>query len=212
MQGISPSRPQRGYDAVVVGRKGIGDVDGLILGSIANKLVNRLHHFSIWVVGANPDPNKILIAMDGSDGAIRAVDYVGDVIGKKDPNLLLLHVRRRCGSDVTAGNGHAGHHSSDDPTGRAPSLNQSQFEMEAVFEMCVGRLTQKGLDPDKIRIKTLSNVKSRADAIVKEARRQGYGTIFVGRRGHSETQEFFMGSVTCKILQLAGDMSVGIVN
>ncbi len=48
-------------------------------------------------------------------------------------------------------------------------------------------------------------------AILSEAEKGGYGTIVMGRRGISKTQEFFMGSVSNKILQQAGDKSVWIV-
>ena len=42
-------------------------------------------------------------------------------------------------------------------------------------------------------------------------REGGYGTIVVGRRGLSKVYEFFMGRVSDKVLHLAKDMAVWIV-
>jgi nucleotide-binding universal stress UspA family protein len=46
---------------------------------------------------------------------------------------------------------------------------------------------------------------------LEEARNNGYGTIVMGRRGISGVQEFFMGSVSSKVLQNATGMAVWIV-
>ncbi|MGW8323578.1 MAG: universal stress protein, partial [Thermodesulfobacteriota bacterium] len=52
---------------------------------------------------------------------------------------------------------------------------------------------------------------SRAGTIVDQARRGGYGTIVVGRKGVTKVEEFFMGRVSSKVLQLAKNMAVWVV-
>lgn len=84
----------QGYDALVIGRKGTSPLKDLILGSIANKLVSHLAHPPVWVVGGHPQPDKILVAMDSSEGARKAFEYVTSLFGEGHPELLLLHVSR----------------------------------------------------------------------------------------------------------------------
>ncbi len=58
----------------------------------------------------------------------------------------------------------------------------------------------------------ITGVSSRAGAIVEEAKRGGCGTIVMGRRGLSKVEEFFMGRVSNKVINLARDMAVWLVS
>ena len=58
----------------------------------------------------------------------------------------------------------------------------------------------------------ITGVVSRAGAIVDEARHGGYGTVVIGRRGISKVEEFFMGRVSSKVINLAKDLSVWVVS
>ncbi|MBW2199620.1 MAG: universal stress protein [Deltaproteobacteria bacterium] len=204
---------QRGYDAVVVGRRGYGDVEDLILGSIANKLVNRLHHFPIWVVGGCPDPNKILVAMDSSDGAMRALEHVYNFLDKAHPHLLLLNVIRSF-NDLQADKEQSSPLPSDNQLLEVAEkeMHKAKTEMSSIFDHCIRKLEQKGADLSRIETKIVTGAGSRAGTIVEEAQKGAYGTIVIGRRGLSKVQEFFMGRVCNKVLQLAKEMSVFIIN
>ena len=89
----------------------------------------------------------------------------------------------------------------------------------ATFDSCIRYLND---DPwDRLRaikgemkhtpIQMLLRGQSRAGTIVDQARRGGYGTIVVGRKGVTRVEEFFMGRVSSKVLQLAKDMAVWVV-
>ena len=204
---------RRGYDALVLGRRGLSDLKGLLFGSVANKLVSHLQEVPVWVVGGRPDPKKILIAMDQSQGALCALEYVCEMFRENHPELLLFHVSK----------GFAVRGAAYD----APVLpNQDQYwlektqehfkrvekEMEAVFRQSIKKMEQKGIDASRIKTMIVPGVHSRAGAIFGEAREGGYGTIVVGRRGLSRVEEFFMGRVSSKVLQLADEMAVWLVH
>ena len=63
-----------------------------------------------------------------------------------------------------------------------------------------------------MKTKLVTGARSRASGIIEEAEEGGYGTIVVGRRGMSGVEEFFMGSVSNKVLHLAKEMAVWIVS
>jgi len=201
---------QTGYDALVVGRRGMSAVRDLIIGSIAHKLVNYLNQATVWVVGGHPDPAKILIAMDGSEGARRAVEFVGKIFDRSHPDILLLHVTRGieplrpCGEEFSP--------EADWLEKARQELERAERAMATVFEDCIQHLEQQGADAGRIKTKIVQGVYSRAAAIFGEAREEGCGTIVLGRRGISRVEEFFMGRVSSKVLQLAQEMAVWIIH
>ena len=68
-----------------------------------------------------------------------------------------------------------------------------------------------GFNADNITLKTEPKHKGIARDIVSEAQ-QGYDIVVLGRRGLSSIREFFLGSISQKVLHLAKDMSILLVN
>ena len=54
----------------------------------------RLGHVSVCVVRGKPKPAKILLGLDESDGAMRAVDFVGAMLGQSAAEVTLLYAVR----------------------------------------------------------------------------------------------------------------------
>jgi nucleotide-binding universal stress UspA family protein len=193
-----------GYDAVVVGRTGVIKFRDFVTGSIANKLLERLGHVSVCVVGGKAKPAKILLGLDESDGAMRAVDFVGAMLGDSAAQITLLHVVRSF--DIFE------HRYEDtfDPSYEKEWIET--YEIDSLFEEAKMHLVKSGIDARRITTKLVQGVSSRAGAILQEARHEGFGTIVVGRRGLSEVKEFCMGRVSSKVIQLARDHAVWIVS
>jgi len=203
-----------GYDAVVVGRKGLSELKDLVMGSIANKLVERLVDVPIWLIGSEQQRGKVLLPMDVSEGSMRAVRYVADMLeSSSGMEVTLLHVIR--GLDIfqqVFGISFMPSHEEDWVEQAEKEMEAAAKEMEPVFEEAGNRLIQAGIQckPENCRI--LQGAASRAGAIVEEAERGGFDTIVVGRRGISKVQEFFMGRVSNKVMQLAKDKTIWVVS
>lgn len=199
----------KGYDAIVVGRRGMSDIRDLILGSITNKLVALLRQVPVWVVGSRSGPEKILIAMDDSAGAKRAFEYVGRIFGSAHPELLLLHVTEGIDlSDDDCPGGDA------DPNWFEKSkkgLREAEKVMTSLFEGYIAGLERQGGDISKIKTKIVPGVYSRAAAIYGEAQEEGCGAIVVGRQNLSRVEEFLAAGVDNKILQLSQEMAVWMI-
>lgn len=188
---------QRGYDAVVVGRLGKSHLKDLVWGSVANKLIGRLTHVPICVVGGSPQDGKILVAMDTSEEATKVLDFAGNMMDITDCEVTLFHVIRGLESWTEDA---------------SEELQNAEKAATTLLEEAIGRLEGTGLNRDRIATKIRSGAASRAEAIVEEARKGGYGTIIVGRRGLSRVEEFFMGRVSKKVLQLAKWTAVWVVS
>lgn len=185
------------YDAVVVGRWGLGRLKDLVFGSVASKLVGRLVDIPLWVVGGSPSVEKVLIAVDGSAGSMKSVAFAGAVMGEASCRFTLLHVIRSPNEPLLD--------TGDDAVEPEPTVS-------VLFDGAMARLGRAGIAPGRIEAMCVRDVSSRAKAIVDEARSGGYGTIVVGRRGLSRVEEFFIGRVSNKVVQLATDLAVLVVS
>ncbi|GAF83586.1 unnamed protein product, partial [marine sediment metagenome] len=72
-------------------------------------------------------------------------------------------------------------------------------------------LQKAGFDEKNITIKLSNRKKGVARDIIDEAH-SGYDTVVMGKRGLSGIKEFFLGSVSQKVLHGAKDLSVLLVN
>ncbi len=179
------------YAAVIAGRRGASKLDEILLGSIAFKLLERVSFTPLALIGTGVKPGKILIGFDGSEESMRAVRMTADFFCETRSTVLLLDVIRSRDKAV---------------------IKRIEERIQPLFEQAKEHLVGKSFDPDKIESKIISNAESRSGTILEEARAGGYGTIIVGRRGVSGVGDFFMGSVCLKVVQLAVEQAVWVMN
>jgi nucleotide-binding universal stress UspA family protein len=144
----------------------------------------------------------VLLAVDDSENARRAVDYAGAMLGGREGfHVTLLHVISEPEEDYF------------------PKLEEKQQWLEqyrrritAVLEDYRRRLVDAGVSEGGIRIHTpLKFCPSIAECILSELETTGYGTIVVGRQGLSRKEEFLFGSVSSKIVSHARNCAVWVV-
>lgn len=153
---------------------------------------------------------KIMIAFDDSENAMRAVEYVAKLLSK-DCRITLFSVVQDTASICDM---------------QSPELTpyfKSQQDSFCVLEekkrqlLSAAQLKAKemlaasGFKENQIRLKSEPKKKGIARDIVAEAR-AGYDLIVLGRRGLAGIREFFMGSVSQKVLNLAQDLPILIVS
>lgn len=189
-----------GYSAIVVGRKGQGVYQEIVVGSVATKIIQKIAFLPVLMIGEFPLNEKILVALDGSENAMLAVDYLAATLGGFDFKINLFHVIR-------------GTQEVEFPFLflSKESLEEATREIESAFDKAKRRLTDAGFISEQIGTKIVVSARSRAGAIVKEAREGDYGTIVMGRRGLSKVQEFFMGRVSNKIINTIRNRAVWVV-
>jgi nucleotide-binding universal stress UspA family protein len=193
---------QNRYYAVVTRRRGMTGLRGSVLGSVAVKLVEKLSFLPLILVGRNPPGNKILLGFDGSEGSRHAVDFVGRTMGGFDFRVKLIHVIR--GKE----NRRPENQRLYSPAKYAEAARK---QMTTELAAAAKKLVALGFKPHQISTELVSGVASRAAAIVAEAKKQNYGTIAMGRRGHSRVRDFFIGRVTNKVIHLGRDRTVWII-
>jgi len=132
---------------------------------------------------------KILIPVDGSANAQRAVEYVvRNIAALKDrPQLLLLNVQW----NVAAGN---------------VKLFINQQTIDDYYReqgMAALQSARAALDAATLPYQYHISVGTPAEAIVRYADEQGVDQIVMGRQGQGGLQALLLGSVVNKVLHLA---------
>jgi nucleotide-binding universal stress UspA family protein len=155
-------------------------------------------------------PQKILIAMDDSENAMRAVEMVADSFSSDNSITLfniMLDTAALCQMDSPALT----------PLFKSQQASFCALEdkkRELVMTMmnrAKEHLLESGFAVEKINIKIQNMDRGVARDILQESR-NGYDLIVTGRRGTSGIKEFFMGSTSQKIVSGAKDISVLIAN
>ncbi len=195
----------KGYDAVVVGRRGLSKLEDIFLGSVSYKIVQGLENTPVWVVGGDIRSNKMLLAVDASENSRKSVDYVGAVTADTEAEVTLFHVVR------SVGLGFVDDHALRDQEMKERLTEETGRDIPRMFRSYKESLEKAGVTSARISSKPTMHSTSRAGDIVKEAKDGGYGTIVMGRRGLSKVREFLMGRVTNKVLSRAEGFAVWIV-
>lgn len=197
---------KKDYKAIIVGRTGMSNAKEIVLGSVANKLIGNLVNMPLVVIGGKPNTKKFLIAFDGSKGSMKCVAIVGAMLNSTDSEIMICHVIRSLGIEQQS--------LSEIPIAKMEKdWNEANIKkIKPAMEEAKKKLISAGIDPSKISEKILTDKASRAVSIITEAKEGGYGTIVLGRRGLSATQEYFIGRVSRKILHMAKKFAVWVVD
>jgi nucleotide-binding universal stress UspA family protein len=190
-----------GYTTIVMGRRGLSPVKGLLLGSVTRQVLSLARKMTVFVAGQeavfNPDCpiSPLLLPVDGSDPSLAAV-RLGAALAQSfkdnEPRLTLLHVI----DFVLLGAAYA--------EGTVPLMEEGEKILATsrrIFE-------EAGLQ-DMVVEKLLAGHPQRV--IAQEAEEGHYALILMGARGLSPLKKFILGSVSNDVLYLVSRAIVGIV-
>lgn len=157
---------------------------------------------------------KMLIAIDGSEGALKAVDYVGGhFAGVSDIQTTLFHVSPGVPPELWDD----GHILTEEEKAARKTvldkwLSNQRPKVQSIFQPAIEALTKRGVKPHQIETKSVSeSVKNTAECILAEARTGGYQTLVMGRCGVSRTAHALLGSIVNKILNQGAGIAVCVV-
>lgn len=145
---------------------------------------------------------KILIAVDASENARRAVEYTGEIVGNtKGFEITLLHVAKPPERDTFH----------DDKAWEMKRL-EMEANIVAFFKEARGILERKGVDKKFIFERYVEAIgPSISHQILAEQEIGDFGTVVVGRRGVSKEEEFLFGSVSNRVVHYAKNCTVWVV-
>jgi nucleotide-binding universal stress UspA family protein len=192
-------------DAIFITSRGHGRLRAFFTGKIANKVLEYAKVCPVWMVKGAVRNENVLIAVDNSENAMRAVDHAGFLLSGTDVNATVFHSKRDLRRYVSA-------EVLEEFPGVQKFWQKKAGDMVAPYmKKARSKLLQAGLAENQISVKTIDGSRSAARDILKEAEENEIGTIVLGKKGHSDIEDYSMGSTTRKILDRASDMAVCIV-
>jgi nucleotide-binding universal stress UspA family protein len=145
---------------------------------------------------------NILIAVDASENAKRAVQYVRDFIGGLPGfHVTVLTIVSEPSEDYFVNVGE-----------RNAWVEKENAAANRILDDYRQMLIQAGFrNEDVTALAVMKSCASIAECILDEQKKLGCGTVVIGRRGISKKEEFIFGSTSNKTLHAAKDCSVWVI-
>lgn len=156
---------------------------------------------------------KILMAMDESKNAMKAVEYVAGTVGKTKGVKITLFSVIPVFPPTFLETGETIH-----PIfkGKIEDLTALTAQKKAVIEKSMENakkvLMDAGIAKRNIAVKVQNRKTGIARDILREAKEGQYDTIAIGRRGISATKAFLFGSISNKVVQFAKNCTVWVID
>lgn len=182
-------------DAILVGRRGISGIQKFFSASVSDAVLERSQVIPVWMVQDNARSYNILVAVDGSESSLRAVDHAAFMVsGNEDMSLTLLHVthsaQNYCTIDLDE---------EPDPEFKKWVDQEDQKCLDRFYPLAMEKAANMGLSDRQIRFESIRGGRKIADAVVSYAAENKFDTIVMGRKGINKS--FFMGSVSRDIIE-----------
>jgi len=178
------------YDAIVVGRRGISGLQKMYSGSVTTDILEQSQVIPVWLVDGKVPPGEILMAIDGSEASLKAVDHASFILSNNpDARLTLLHVtgnaRNYCEIDLDE---------KPNPELEDIVIRGDKACIDQFYPHAMKKFKDAGISEEQIRIETVPGSRRIGKAILDFAQKGNYSTVVVGRRGINKS--FFMGSAS----------------
>lgn len=141
---------------------------------------------------------KILLALDESENAMRAVEYIAKSF-TPDHEVTLFHVLLDTAAICGMNSPELIPYFTAEQVAFCSLEDKKKELVQKAMEQARARLIKAGYKNEKIHSKTQTRKKGVARDILAEAQ-SGYDTIVMGRRGLSGIAGFLIGSVSQKVL------------
>ena len=145
---------------------------------------------------------NILIAVDESENAERAVIYVGKLLGGiKGFKVTILHIVREPEDDYFP-----------KEADKDQWYNEYLEQADQMLEKYRNILINAGFGPEDVSTSSTTRYcPSMAECIISERNNIGFSTLVVGRKGLTHKEEFLFGSISGKIVRTAKNCTVWVV-
>jgi nucleotide-binding universal stress UspA family protein len=196
---------KKSADAIVMSSRGRSRLESFFMGATANKVTDAGTFCPIWIILGKVTQRGILVAVDRSKEAMRAVDHAGFTLAQTDQPVTLFYSRRSLAGFIPR-----------QVVEEAPDLeriwqDRAGKAIAPVMETARQILLDAGVAESRITVRVAEGTRSAAGDIIKTAQQLHCGTIIMGRRGSSGQSVFNMGSVSRKVIEGSDDAAIWVV-
>lgn len=193
------------YDALLIGRRGVGAIEAMIGGSLSSTAARQCFELPIWIIDGKVNARKFLLPVDTSFNSLKAADHLGFILqGNPYAEICLLHLSALLGGNTAPDWQEL--HSLWGEEWCATHLMQP----DSVFQGPEQMLVERGVSAERINRRHEGHCLTPHKPILRQSATGDYGTIVLGRRAKSKSAGFFSG-VSEKVLDMANDVAIWIV-
>ncbi len=193
------------FDCIVVGRRGIGVVGEMILGSVSAELFRKSRKIPLWIVDGKIESKRILVPVDGSVPSLMAVDHLAHIFdGRDDVAFHFFHSRSLLSSKIQC--------VPEDFYGKWGKewCDTHLSGKNCLFNGPIQVLIDAGITKEMIYTLPEPTAIEESMSIVSHAKKHHCGTIVIGRRREGMAKGL-LGSVTSRTIMQTQDIALWIV-
>ena len=192
-------------DGILLNCHGRSRVEAFFMGEVSLKLLECSGNSPVWLLRGNVKEKDVLVAVDNSENALRAIDYAGFMFNGIKSRIVLFHTKRSLRRFLPKSI------FEDIPGIEQLWSETAEEEIAPVMGKAKQMLVSAGIEESRIQVETAEGSRSPAKDVLAAADRHGCGTIILGRQGCSCNNEFTMGSIARKVIEAATDKAIWVV-
>lgn len=192
-------------DSIVMARRGVGIVGEMLLGSVSSELFDRCRSVPLWIIDGAIQSENFLVPVDGTPSSLMAIDHLAHIFaGRTDVRFYLFHARGFLSPP--------------------PVCVPENFYDRWGKEWCDTHLSGRGcmftgptdllIDGGIARECIISLPEPAAleesTAIISSARKNGCGTIVIGRRPEAEAKGI-LGAVSRRTILQTENLALWVI-
>jgi nucleotide-binding universal stress UspA family protein len=202
---ISSFAEQGLYDSLLVGRRGVGKVGEMLLGSISADLVRKCHEVPIWIIDGEVTSTRFLLAVHSSPCSLMAADHLAFILSSNPKaDICIYHSGAVFGSAPPADPEEF--HSRWGEQWCRKHLDLDSFLYQAHTRV----LLENGIPAERIMHLPPHRDLHASHDLLRQAKKHTCGTIVIGRRGR-QVDKGILGGVSDRTTQQAQNMAVWLV-
>jgi nucleotide-binding universal stress UspA family protein len=191
-------------DLIVVGAKGLRATLGILLGGVAQQVVEYACCPVLVVRAAFRRLEKLLLVTDGSQSSQRAANYLGKFPFPEQAEIFVLHALapfvEPASIEAYAGGWHGVPLTKPlTEEERAEMIAKEEEEGKTLLNQTCDLLLKHGIKPDRTLLQG-----DAATEIIEYVKSQDIDLIVAGSRGLSSFQGWLLGSVSRKLVHYSG--------
>lgn len=202
---IQQTAKKKLMDAIVIGRRGLGGLSELFLGSVSKSLFSNCRDTPLWILDGEVKGTDIMVPLDGSPASLMAVDHLCHIFqDRSDLRICLFHCKAIFRGIPTC--------SPEDFYGHWDKewCDRYLSGKNCLFNGPRQLLLEAGIPEKQIHILPPTSDFEEARSIVREAKKQHCGTIVLGRRMAGMAKGLF-GGVSDRTITQVQDLALWIV-
>lgn len=192
-------------DGILLNCRGRSRVEAFFTGEVSLKLLECGGSCPVMLLRGDVTQKDVLIAVDNSENALRAVDYAGFMLSGTKSRIVLFHTKKSLKRFLPKSV------FEDIPGFSELWAEKAEAEIAPTMEKAKTMLIKAGIEENRIRVEIFAGSRNPAKDILTAADEYGCGTVVLGRQGESGHTGFSLGVVARKMIEAAGDMAIWVV-